>query len=112
MNYANFIVKILEKPKQRFFNSNISVTEILVKFSQIRKNNRGAIFKLSIWGNLAYEVAQYYQVNDYIVIEGYISLRENLSNQFTFVLDKHVEISVFKIYPFLLNNIEINNVDK
>ena len=110
MNYATFIVKIIEKPEQSFFNDNTSVTEVLVKFSQIKKNTSKTVFKLSFWGNLAYDVSQYYRVNDYIIIEGYISLRESLDDQSTSSVDKQVEISVFKIYPFIINSIEVNQV--
>ena len=110
MNYATFIVKILEKPEQSFFNDNTSVTEVLVKFSQVKNNASKTVFQLSFWGNLAYDIAQYYRVNDYIIIEGYISLRESLAHQSTFSVDKQVEISVFKVYPFIINSIEVGQV--
>ena len=37
MNYANFIVKIIEEPKQSFFQTNTVVTKMLVKFVPTRK---------------------------------------------------------------------------
>jgi len=36
MNYASFIVKIIEKPQQSFFENEISVAEVIVKLCQIR----------------------------------------------------------------------------
>jgi hypothetical protein len=30
----------------------------------------------NLWGNLARDVATYYKINDYILIEGYLSLRD------------------------------------
>ena len=38
----------------------------------MRKNR---IITLVFWGNLAREVKNYYQINDYILIEGYLSIR-------------------------------------
>jgi len=112
MNYVSFIVKIIGKPEQSFFEDEISVTEVLVKLCQIGKNKVEIPLRLSIWGNLAYEVKQYYQINDYIIIEGYISLRESISDRYQIPNDKQVEISVFKIYPFLLKNIRIKTIEK
>ena len=45
---------------------------------------------------------KYYKINDSIVIEGYISVRNNGTTK-----NKQIEISVFKIYPFLLNDLQI-----
>jgi len=44
----------------------------------------------------------YYKINDYIIIEGYISLRTSNYDDFSSLLNKQVEISVFKIYPLFL----------
>lgn len=107
MNYASFIVKIVEKPKQRFSNNQISVTEVLIKFSQIKNqaNSLGSVFYISIWDNLTYDFVRYYEINDYILIEGYISIRENLFNDLIYRSNKHVEISVFRIHPFILKSV-------
>ncbi|KYK21337.1 hypothetical protein AYK24_09300 [Thermoplasmatales archaeon SG8-52-4] len=113
MNYASFIVKIIGKPEQSFFENDISVTEVLVKLCQIRNKKLEITLRLSLWGNLAYDtIQQYYQINAYIIVEGYISLRENISDSYRIPIDKQVEISVFKIYPFLLNNIRITEIEK
>lgn len=112
MNYASLIVKIIEKPIQKFFDDNTCVTEIRVKFPQNLINNFGSIIRIVIWGDLAQDVAHYYQVNDYIIIEGYISLRDNFSNRELETNYKQIEISVFKIYPFFFKNTKIDNIDK
>jgi hypothetical protein len=112
MNYVSFIVKLIGKPEQSFFEDNISVTEIVAKLRQPRKKNVDITVQLSVWGNLAYDIVQYYQINDYIIVEGYISLGESFSETDTIVRDKQVEISVFKIYPFLLNDIRVNSIEK
>nr|YP_010536992.1 hypothetical protein OOC18_pgp064 [Ditylum brightwellii]UYC30779.1 hypothetical protein [Ditylum brightwellii] len=110
MNYSNFVVKLVEISKQSFFDDNISVIEILVKFPQIRTNNQASTFRLLVWGELAYDIAKYYHVNDYVIIEGYISLKNLLSDYLNG--DKQVEISVFKIYPFVVNNMYVKKIDK
>ena len=110
MNYTSFIVKIIEKPEQSFFDKTTSVTQILVKLPQ--NNNFDVTLQLSIWGNLAYDAIQYYQINDYIVVEGYISLRVLVLNTSTFSSDKQIEISVFKIYPFIMKKRQIDKFSK
>jgi hypothetical protein len=108
MNYISLIVKLIGKPKQSFFEDNVSATEVMAKFSQVQKTREDVIVKLCIWGNLAYDIVQYYQTNDYIIVEGYISI-SNKDFEFNDVLkDKYLEISVFKIYPFLLSNTRVN----
>ena len=105
MNYTSFIVKVLKEPEQSFLQNNIVVTKMLVKFVSPRMKtlNTKDTFQISIWENLFSETIKYFQPNDYIVIEGYVSLRPNISplNKI-FKADRQVEISVFKHYPFLL----------
>lgn len=96
-NMIGGIVKILEAPKQKIFN-NITVTQFRVQFPQVRNN---AIVQLTFWGNLARDVASYYKINDYILIEGYISLRDKKTINKIISKSKKVEITVLKVYPFL-----------
>jgi len=93
-NYIGGIVKILEPPKQKILKNKILVTKFRAQIPQIR-NSR--IVTLSFWGNLARDVTTYYKVNDYLIIEGYLSIR-NKKN----LKSKKIEITVLKVYPFLL----------
>ena len=95
------MIKIIGKPEQSFFENDISVTEMIAKFYQFRDNSYN-ICKISIWGNLSYDVMQYYQINDYLIVEGYISRRNSSFEKYNITTE--IEISVFKIYPFALNN--------
>ena len=108
MNYTSFIIKILTKPKKSSFENGISVTELMGKFFQF-KTNTETICKLSIWGNLAHDSIQYYDVNDYLIVEGYISLRTLDFEEFEQITP--VEISVFKIYPFSLDKLHLEKVN-
>jgi single-stranded DNA-binding protein len=98
-NLIGGIVKILEVPKQKISKTNIPVTKFRVQFPQARNTS---IIHLTFWGNLARDVANYYQVNDYILIEGYISLRDRKNSKKIISKSKKVEITVLKVYPFIL----------
>jgi len=99
-NYIGGIVKILEVPKQKFLNNTIAVTEFRVQLPQVRNTT---IVHLIFWGNLARDVATYYKINDYILIEGYLSLRDKRSSNLIAQPSKQIEITVLKLYPFLLS---------
>jgi hypothetical protein len=99
-NYFSGIVKILENPVQSFINNKTLTTTFQAEIPQIRENK---IVSLVFWGNLAQEVKNYYQVSDYILIEGYVSIKINNTN----LLDKNskkVIITVLKVSPFLLKS--------
>lgn len=98
MNYSCFIVKIVNEPISSQFKNNISLVEMLVKFSTVRKVKTIETLRVLVWGNLAEDIIKYYQVNDYIIIEGYV---RNFSE--TGIKDQ-VEVSVKKVYPFLLKS--------
>ena len=102
MNYVILAVKVIKNSGQSFFADGTSVTELTVLLPQARKNNTKIILQVSVWGKLSYDVAKYYQSEDYIVIEGYISIRNINTYSLVNLLDKQIEISVFKVYPLLL----------
>ena len=91
-NYIGSIVKVLETPKNKILKDNISFTEFRAQFPQFRGNK---IVNLIFWGKLASDVANYYQANDYILIEGYLSTTNKKSL-------KKIEITVLKVFTFVL----------
>ena len=99
-NSIGSVVKILETPKKKMISQNISVTQCIVQFPQNRKNS---IVSLQFWGNLANDVATYYKINDYILIEGYLIMKEKSKISSKRRGWKTMEITVLKVYPFLLN---------
>jgi single-stranded DNA-binding protein len=99
-NIVGGIVKILEIPKQKIFHTNIPVTKFRVQFPQFRNT---VVVHLTFWGNLARDIAEYYKTNDYILIEGYISVRNKHRYRKMNSKAKKVEITVLKVYPFLLS---------
>ena len=94
-NYLASIVKILEKPTQTVHNNKVVTTEFRAQLVQVRNSQ---IVNLVFWGNLARDVVSYYQVNDYIMIEGYLSLRNKTNNKFIKQNLKNIQITVLKIY--------------
>ena len=99
-NSIGGVVKVLETPKQKIINNNILVTRFRVQFPQVRNN---CIVHLTFWGNLASDVATYYKINDYILIEGYLSLKDKQPVNSMIQMSKKLEITVLKIYHFLLS---------
>lgn len=98
-NLIGGIVKILETPQQKISDTNILVTQFRVQFPQYRNTS---VVYLTFWGNLARDVVSYYKINDYILIEGYISLRDKKNSKEIISKSKKVEITVLKVYPFIL----------
>ena len=94
INYVISMVKILEKPVQKVLKGNILVTKFRAQLPQIR-NNR--IINIVFWGNLAHDVANYYQVNDYIMIEGYLSSIHKSKNNLRQISQK-LYITIIKLY--------------
>ena len=104
MNYSILAVKVIKNSGQSFFADGTSLTELIVQLPQVRKNNIKVILNVSVWGKLSYDVAKYYQPNDYIIMEGYISIRNINTDRVVNLLGKQVEVSVFKLYPLLLKS--------
>ena len=88
MNYVIFTVKVIKNSGQSFFSDGTSLTELTVQLPQIRNNNSKVILQVSVWGKLSYDVAKYYQPDDYIIIEGYISLKNINTDRAVNLLDK------------------------
>ena len=99
-NYIGGIIKILETPKQEILENNLVVTKFRAQIPQLRNTK---IVTLNFWGNLARDVKTYYKVNDYLLIEGYLSIQDKKNSNLIVLKSKKVEITVQKVYPFLLN---------
>ena len=105
-NYIGAIVKILETPKEKQINNNSLVVTFRVQIHQVRQSR---IIKLVFWGNLARDIINYYKINDYILIEGYLSLGSSFDSDKMTKSLKSTEITVLKVYPFLLGYNRLSN---
>ena len=93
-NYFSGTVKLLDNPIQKLTKQKILTTRIWGEIPQFRQNRR---VLLIFWGNLGDEVKNFYQINDYIFIEGYTSIKKtNLK------LNKIV-ITGLKVYPIFFD---------
>jgi hypothetical protein len=98
--YFSGIVKILETPNNYSLNSQTQVTQFRVELPQKRKNS---IISLLVWGNLGRKVQEFYKRDDYILIEGYSSIRSKQIVGLDLKNSKQVFLTVIKVYPILLN---------
>ena len=101
MNYIGSIVKILEMPKQSFLDNNVILTKVRGQLPQLRYTQ---VVQLTFWGNLARDVNDFYKTNDYVIIEGYLSCKNEPQLTQNSQVTKKIEITVLKVYPFLLNS--------
>ena len=95
-NYVGGIVQILETPKQKNIKSNTINIQFRAKFSNAQ------IVYVNAWDDLANEVISSYKMNDYIIIEGYISFRNKQISELMIFKVKKVEITIFRVDPYLL----------
>ena len=93
-NYFLGTIKILENPRQVPLQKKFVLISLCGEISQNRKNK---LIHLHFWGHLAEQINRCYQLNDYILVEGYLSIRKESTqkNSQKFLL------TVLKIYPFL-----------
>ena len=62
--------------------------------------NSKNVLNISIWGNLSANLLKNPKINDYFIIEGYISIRKTLSTLEIAQQDKQIDISILNMYPF------------
>lgn len=104
LNYFNGVVRILEVPREKILNDKFNILKCRVQLPQTKSIR---IVTLNVWSRLAKDLLKSYAVDDYILIEGYLSLKvpskKRLSPKTSKILKK-VEINSVKIYPYVLNN--------
>ena len=95
INHFGGIVRVLETPNNSsiFGDNDKLMTKVRVQLPQTRNTQ---IVELIFWGYLASDIATFYKANDYLLIEGYLSLPVKLDS-------KRVEITVLKVYPFTVD---------
>ena len=94
-NYIGSVVKILEKPVQKVINDKIVRTDFRVQLVSIRNFQ---LAHLIFWGNLGRDILNTYQINDYIMVEGYLSLPNKTNNKLAKRSLKKAQITVLKVY--------------
>ena len=98
MNSIESIVRILEIPKQSLLR-DVTRARVRAQLPQLLKNQ---VVKLTFWGNLAQNINKYYKTDDYIIIEGYLSFKNEPKTNLNLPVQKKIEITVLKFYPISL----------
>lgn len=97
MNYISCIIKILELPTVESFSDNIQKTKFRVQLPYVRnKKQSPIIINSQIWGTLRSDLVTYYKVNDYALVEGYLSTSSEMKDK-----QESITINIIKLYPFL-----------
>lgn len=95
INYVGSVVKILEKPVETVISDKIIRTDFRVQLVQVRNIQ---IAHLVFWGNLDSDIINNYEINDYIMIEGYLSLPTKTNVKSLKRQLKKAQITVLKVY--------------
>ena len=106
-NLVSGVVKILETPRQTLVNKTVSITEFRVQVPQFKNSQ---IIDVVFWDNLGKDVMSYYKLNDYIIIEGYLSIQNSDDSNLVTLKSKRIQITALKVYPFLLSSNDL--IDK
>lgn len=101
VNYIQAIVKILKFSKQKSFNHDILLTQLK---GQLSDSKTTKIVDLLVWINSDKETLQSYKINDYILVEGYLLVRNNKTETSNLKSIKKATLIILKAYPFHLNN--------
>jgi hypothetical protein len=102
INYFGGIVRVLEIPSKKLNKKEIPYTSFRVELSQVRLKQSKSILTILAYGNLANDIVKYYRINDYVLIEGYLSIKKTLPIKK--IIKKSVKVKLFKIFPLFLNN--------
>ena len=100
-DYIATIIKILETPKLQLLKNKYVVTKFRVQIPQ-RRGNR--IVNLVLWGNSAKNITKYYRINDYLLVQGHLSIRTFKNHILEKNSKKEILITLHRVYPFLLRN--------
>ena len=105
-NYIGAVIKLLESPKIQIIKTKVSILKVRAQLPQIRKTR---VIEIIVWGKLANDIAKYYGKNDYILVEGYLSLNKSTQPKSNRKILKRARLTVLKAYPFLLSSNRLNS---
>lgn len=91
-------VRILKIFPIKLSRHSIPVIKFKVELAQVRNRYYRSIIEAEIWGDLAYNLKKYYQVNDYLILDGYFlvySLSNNKESK-----RKLIKLIVYQFYPY------------
>lgn len=92
-NYFSGTAKLLTNPIQKLIKEKTLITRVWVEITQFRQNK---FILVIFWGKLGDEIKQFYQKNDYLFIEGYISIKK------TNCKFNKIVLTTLRAYPLFL----------
>ena len=95
MNHALFVVKVIKDPVHLIYKE-FQAIEIKVEFAVRRQKNSRNELTVLLWGGYREDFLKYYKVQDYLIIEGIITVK-GYKNE-----ENEVKLIVKRLYPFLL----------
>jgi hypothetical protein len=99
MNYISCIIQILEMPTIESYSDNIKMGKFRIQLPYVRNKIQSAtIINSHIWGNSVSDIGKYYRINDYVLVEGYLSTSCD-----TRYKERGITLNITKLYPFLFS---------
>jgi single-stranded DNA-binding protein len=99
MNTCIFILKLTEDPNEENYQIKIKLLEIKATFTYFKKDIICTEnFNLLVWGNQIDYILQYYRKDDYVVIEGFLTIFSQPDSNTLKVKEKKIEITVLNMY--------------
>ena len=105
MNFVNLIAKIIRTPTKEVFNDNICINAFNMEFLLLLPLNSVDCLRVTFWEESVTYSTQNFQIGDYFLLEGYLTLREN-----QFVNDDELE-PYFEFTVTNANKLVINDVN-
>lgn len=99
--YFSGLVKIIENPKSKFYNQTILKTTTRGLLPQVNKTKPSKIVNLTYFTQFRGQIQNLTQINQYILIEGYISINQKKNVKLRKLTDNKLTITVLKVYPFI-----------
>lgn len=92
MNHAVIIIKVDSKPV--FFNQcDQELIKIDVKFSSSKRKESEDRIELVLWGEHKENFLKYYQIHDYLLVEGIVVIDEP---------ENAIKLTSKRLYPYFL----------
>lgn len=104
MNFITCAIRVFEFPEIKLYQNKIPYLKFNVELVPGRKIKNITMIKAEIWGDLVYDLAKYYSINDYLIIEGYFSTFYFKNNTNQMGKKKAIKLHINRFYPFLLTN--------
>lgn len=103
MNKSTFILKLIDEPRQNFYENQINLVQFHAIFPYFKQKTLFKSLSLVAWGNLGDDIVKYYRKGDYIVVEGILN---TIARNESIISEKKessiLELTIVKIYPLFI----------